>query len=50
MDDAMIPVTSTGPVSAFSRKLGIDSTLKFYNMGHSIAGEEVKDIISWINQ
>lgn len=50
VDDAIIPMTSTGPMSSFSRKLGIESTLKFYTMGHSIVGEEVKDIISWINQ
>ena len=48
VDDTMIPVTATGPMSLFARKLGIEPTVKFYPIGHAIAPEEIADIRTWI--
>ena len=50
VDDAMIPVTSTGPLCLFARKLGIEPTLKFYNTGHSIIEAEIQDILCFLDQ
>ncbi len=48
VDDTMIPVTATGPMSLFARKLGIEPTVKFYPIGHAIAPEEIADIRNWL--
>ncbi len=48
VDDTVIPVTATGPTSLFARKLGIEPTMKFYPIGHTIAPDEIADIRTWL--
>ena len=48
VDDTVIPATATGPTSLFARKLGIEPTVKFYPIGHTIAPDEIADIRTWL--
>jgi phospholipase/carboxylesterase len=48
VEDPVIPVTSTGATTAFSRALGIEPMLKFYNAGHTITREGISDIVNWL--
>lgn len=48
VDDTMIPVTATVPTSLLVRKLGIEPTVKFYPIGHTIVPDEIADIRTWL--
>ena len=47
-EDRVMPVAASELTSGFVRDIGLEPTVRYYPIGHTISQEEIADIITWL--
>jgi phospholipase/carboxylesterase len=47
-EDRVMPVSASELTSEFVRDIGLEPTLRYYPIGHTISRDEIADIVDWL--